>query len=47
MRDAPLGLLFGLLNAVADATVDFIIRDPANADTHSRMGFEAIWRIIA
>jgi AcrR family transcriptional regulator len=47
MCAAPLSLLVVLMNAVADATVDFIIRDPANADSHSRMGFEAIWRMIA
>ncbi len=47
MRAAPLGLVVGLMNAAADATVDFIIHDPANAETHSRTGFEAMWRMIA
>jgi AcrR family transcriptional regulator len=47
MRTAPLGLVVSLMNAVAEATVDFILHDPANADVHSRMGFEAMWRIIA
>lgn len=47
MREAPLGLVVTLLNAVADATVDFIIRDPANAETHRTTGFEAMWRMIA
>ena len=47
LRTAPLGLVANLLNAVADATVDFIIRDPANADTHRTTGFDAMWRMIS
>jgi hypothetical protein len=47
MRDAPLAFVVVLANAVADATIDFIIRDPDNADAHARAGFEALWRMIA
>jgi len=47
MQCAPLGLVFSLMNGVADATVDFILRDPQNAAEHSRIGFDAMWRIIA
>ena len=36
-----------LMNALAEATIDFIIRDPANADKHGMAGFEALWRIVA
>ena len=46
MRDAPLGFVVGLMSALADATVDFMIRDPANADQHSRATFDALWRMI-
>jgi AcrR family transcriptional regulator len=46
MRDAPLAFVVALANAVADATIDFIIRDPDHADAHARDGFEAIWRMI-
>lgn len=46
MRDAPLGFVAALMNALADATIDFIIRDPANADKHGMAGFEALWRIV-
>jgi hypothetical protein len=35
------------MNAMADATIDFMIRDPANAKKHSKAGFEALWRMIA
>ena len=47
MRDAPLGFVAALMNALAEATIDFIIRDPANADKHGMAGFEALWRIVA
>lgn len=47
MRAAPIGLVAGLLNAAADATVDFILLDPEQADTHRATGFDAMWRMIA
>ena len=47
MRDAPLVFVVALANAIADTTIDFILRDPDNADTHSRAGFDALWRMIA
>lgn len=47
MRAAPLGLVVSLMNAVAEAAVDFIIRDPAHADAHRQTSFEAMWRMVA
>jgi AcrR family transcriptional regulator len=47
MRDAPLAFVVALASALAEATIDFIIRDPANADAHARTGFDALWRMIA
>jgi AcrR family transcriptional regulator len=47
MRDAPLAFVVVLASAVADATIDFTIRDPDNADAHASAGFEALWRMIA
>jgi AcrR family transcriptional regulator len=47
MRDAPLALVVALFNAHADATVDFMIKDPANADKHCAMSFDAFWRMVA
>ena len=47
MRDAPLAFVVALANALAEATIDFIIRDPDNADAHGRAGFDALWRMIA
>ncbi len=46
MRSAPLGLVASLLNAVADATVDFMIAHPKQAEAHRGMAFEAAWRMI-
>ena len=47
MRHAPLALVVALMSALAEATIDFMVRDPAQADEHGRSGFEALWRIIA
>jgi AcrR family transcriptional regulator len=47
LRDAPLAFVVSLANAVADATIDFTIRDPDNAEAHATAGFEALWRMIA
>jgi AcrR family transcriptional regulator len=47
LRDAPMGFVVALMNALADTTMDAIIRDPTNADTHCKIGFEALWRVIA
>ena len=47
MRDAPLDFVVALMSALADATIDFMIDDPARADDHCRAGFEAFWRMVA
>ncbi|MGO9411317.1 MAG: TetR/AcrR family transcriptional regulator [Spirochaetia bacterium] len=47
MRNAPLGFIVALMNALADATVDFMIQDPANADKHCTAAFDALWRMVA
>jgi len=47
LRDAPLVFVVALLSALAEATIDFMIRDPANADEPSMAAFEALWRMIA
>jgi AcrR family transcriptional regulator len=47
MRDAPLGFVAALMSALADATIDFMIREPANAAQHGKAAFEALWRIVA
>ena len=47
MRDAPLPFVSAMLNALAEATMDFMISDPTNADEHCRVGIEAAWRLLA
>ncbi len=46
MRTVPMGFVAAIMNALAEATMDFIAQDPANADKHSRVGFEAFWRVL-
>lgn len=47
MREAPLGFVLTLASAIADATMDAMIREPAQADAHSRVAFDALWRVLA
>ena len=47
MRDAPLAFVAALMNALVDATIDYMIQDPANADKHCMAAFDAFWRMIA
>lgn len=47
MQDAPLGFVLTLTSAMADATIDAMIREPALADAHSNVAFDAIWRVLA
>lgn len=46
MRDAPMGLVVAIMNSMADATIDFMVNDPAHAAEHSKVGFEALWRAL-
>jgi AcrR family transcriptional regulator len=47
MRTVPTNFVAGILNSVAEATMDFMAQDPAGAKKHCKVGFEAFWRIIA
>ena len=47
MRKAPLAFVVALMSAMADATIDFIVSDPANANKHSKAAFDALWRMLA
>ena len=46
MRDVPLGFVLTLATAMADATMDAMIREPAEADVYGDAAFEAIWRVL-
>ena len=47
LRNAPMGFVVAILNSLADATMDFMIQDPGNAKKHCKVGFDALWRVIA
>lgn len=47
LRDAPLGFVVALMNAIADTTIDFMIQDPPNADKQCLAAFDALWRMVA
>jgi len=47
MREAPLGFVVALMSALADATIDYMLQNPANADTQCRAAFDAFWRMVA
>jgi AcrR family transcriptional regulator len=46
MRNVPKAFVFALMSALADTTMDFMIRDPANADKHCKTAFDAMWRML-
>ncbi len=47
MRNAPMTFVTAIMDSLAETTMDFMIRDPANADKHCKTGFDALWRVIA
>jgi AcrR family transcriptional regulator len=46
MRDASMGFVVAIMNSLAEATMDFMVSDPANADEHCRAGFDALCRVL-
>jgi AcrR family transcriptional regulator len=47
MQKAPKAFVVALMNSVAEATMDFMTQDPANAKKHSKVGFDALWRMLS
>ncbi len=47
MRETEMGFVVAIVHALAEATMDFMIRDPNNADKHCKVGFDAIGRVLA
>ncbi|MHC5542412.1 TetR/AcrR family transcriptional regulator [Singulisphaera rosea] len=47
MQNTPMAFVVAIMNSVADATMDFMIQDPAHADEHTKVGFDALWRMLA
>jgi AcrR family transcriptional regulator len=47
MREAPLGFVLTLISAIADTTVDEMIREPERATATGQIAFDAVWRMLA
>jgi AcrR family transcriptional regulator len=47
MQKVSMSFLVALMNSVAEATMDFMTKDPANAKKHSKEGFDAFWRMLS
>ncbi len=47
MRNAPLGFVLSIMNSVAEATMDCMTQDAANAKKRCKEGFDAVWRMVA
>lgn len=41
-----MSFVMAVMNSLAETTMDFMIQDPANAETHCKLGFEALWRVL-
>ena len=46
MRTAPMGFVVAIMNSLAEATMDYMVHDPANAKKHCKVGFDAPWRVV-
>jgi AcrR family transcriptional regulator len=47
LRDHPPAFVSAIMSALAETTMDFIAREPANAERYREAGFEAFWNAIA
>lgn len=47
MREVPLSFVLTLTTSIAEATIDTLLREPAQAEAYSSAGFDAVWRVIA
>lgn len=47
MSKVPAGFVIGIMTSLAEATIDFMIQDPTNAEKHCKVWFDALWRMIA
>jgi AcrR family transcriptional regulator len=47
LGDQPPAFVAAVMGALAETTMDFIVRDPAQAERTSEAGFEAFWNAIS
>jgi AcrR family transcriptional regulator len=46
MRKVSMSFVLAIMTSLAETTMDFMLQDPANAETHCQLGFDALWRIL-
>jgi AcrR family transcriptional regulator len=47
LRELPPAFVSAIMGSLAETTMDFMVRDPANADRYRISGFDAFWNAIA
>lgn len=47
LKAAPFPFVAALMNSLADATMDYMVQDPARAKEHSALGFDSLWRVLS
>lgn len=47
LRDQPPAFVSAIMSALAETTMDFIVREPADAQRYRQAGFDAFWNAIA
>jgi AcrR family transcriptional regulator len=47
MRHQPPEFVSAIMSAIADTTMDFIAREPAQAKRYTKAGFDAFWKAVA
>jgi AcrR family transcriptional regulator len=46
MQNASLELAVAIINSMAEATMDVMVREPSKAKEYSQVGFDALWRVL-
>ena len=47
LRNQPADFVHGIAEALASATIDFMIKDPARAEAYCNAGFQTLWKALA
>jgi AcrR family transcriptional regulator len=47
VRRQPPSFVSAIMSAIADTTMDFIAREPAQAKRYTKAGFDAFWKAVA
>jgi hypothetical protein len=45
-KDRPPAFAGAIMSAIADTTMDFIAREPAQAKRYTKAGFDAFWKAV-